>query len=268
MNPIVKALDEVSRRIPREILEKVFIDRHQNWRDVRGNVKDQILLEVVKPRVLIDCDLVGGVEVLIPLDDLPFEPAGNSFTVVYRIPKRMTGGRSITSVLNVTYGNSVVGMSYGTNAMSQSSPAMQLGASVMDAQLRMPYIGSAQCQLIGENVVMIRDSVTLPGNLFIRCILGNDENLSHIQVRSFRAFSRLVELAVKSHIYNNYVIDLDMGELRSGSQLGRIKEIIDGYADAETMYQEYLTETWQKVAFMNDRETMARFTKLLIGGSR
>jgi hypothetical protein len=92
--------------------------------------------------------------------------------------------------------------------------------------------------------------------------------MSHIQPRSYKAFCKLVEYAVKAFIYNEYIIEVDMGELRGGHNLGKFKDIIEGYSDAEELYSTYLTEKWQKIAFQNDRESLTRFLKLTVGGPR
>lgn len=269
MNPITKALDEVCFQIPREILNTIFIDPFKQYRDMPMDLKEAIRFSVVQPRVMVDCDNIGGVEVRIALDELPGETVNNGLTTVFRIPKSKTNGRSITSVLDVTYGNLYnTQAGYGGYSYSRSSPVLQAAASVMEAQLRTPHVGTARVELIGENVIMVQDSIILPQNLYLRCVLENDETLSNIRARSIHVFSKLVVLAVKAYIYNNYVIRLDMGELRGGIQVGRFKEIVDSFADAETMYQEHLHEKWAKTAFMNDMESMKRWTSLLVGGSR
>jgi hypothetical protein len=92
--------------------------------------------------------------------------------------------------------------------------------------------------------------------------------MSHIQMRSYRPFCRLVELAVKAYIYNDQVIEVDIGKIRGGQEIGKFKEIVEEYKDAEEQYQEFLATTWQKVAYMNDNETFNRFVRSLIGGYR
>jgi hypothetical protein len=269
MNPITKALDEVMFRIPREILKVVFLEPYQQYRDLPADIKERIRFMVLQQRVLVDCNLVNGVETRIDLSDVPSETVDNGYTTVFQIPKSKTNGRSILSVFDVTFGNLYHSQSgYGMYSNGRSSPALQMAATVMESQLRTPNIGTTRVELIGENVVMVQGSVILPQSLYLRCSLENDENLSNIQARSYLVFARLVELAVKAYIYNSYIIQLDMGELRGGVQVGKFKEIVEGYSDAETMYQEHLNEVWAKVAFMNDQESMHRFISLLSGGSR
>lgn len=267
MGPISRCLEEIKFRIPRAILEAVFVKRSERWRLTPVSLDEHILNEVVRPRVLVDCNLVGGTEVFIPLDGIEVERS-NDYTSVYRIPKDRTQGRSIMSVLNITFSDPTKVSSYGVAAGVNQSIMLQAGQAVMDAMGSMPVTSTAYVQLIGENVVMVRDTVVLPANIYLRCLLANDDNLSHLQLKSYRDFSKLVELAVKAYIYNEYVIPMDMGELFGGQQLGRFKEIIDSYADSEQIYQDFLTEKWQKISLMNDREQHTRFLRTLLGGFR
>ncbi|HET6890102.1 MAG TPA: hypothetical protein VFH31_03290 [Pyrinomonadaceae bacterium] len=267
MDAINKAISEVRFRIPRPILDAVFTQRDQRWRLDPTSFEERILNEVVRPRVLVDCNIVGGTEALIPLEGIPFTRT-NDYTTVYRIPKSMTQGRSIISALNVTFADPTRASSFGIASGRDNSAILRLGNAMLDASAPMPLTSTARVQLIGENVIMVRDTTILPANIYLRCVLANDENLSHIQIRSYRHFATLVVLAVKAYIYNEYIIQMDMAELHGGQALGRFKEVIDGYADANELYDTYLTEKWQKVAFMNDSESYSRFLRTIVGGNR
>jgi len=267
MLAVQKALDEVRFTIPREILEVVFTPKNIKWRSNPPSLDEQIMAAVVRPRVLVDCDLVGGTEAFIPLDGIPYE-RHDDYTSVYRIPKDRTQGRSINSVLNITFSDPSKVSSYGVAAGQQNTMMLQVGSSVMDAQGSIPVTSTAKIQLIGENVVMVRDTVILPANVYLRCILANDENMAGLQMRSYHHFAKLVVLAVKAHVFNNYAIQMDVGQLLGGMQLGRFKEIVDTYADSNELYDTYLHEKMQKVLFMSDNESHTRFLKQIIGGSR
>lgn len=265
MNAIQKALDEVQFRLPRPILETVFIKRAKHYRAGGASVTDHILNEVVRPRVLVDCNLSGGTEAFINLNNLHPERT-NDYTQVYRIPKEVTQGRSIMSALNITFADPNRSSSYGASATQGSSALLQLGQSVIDAGLPVPTSSTAYVQLIAENVVMVRDTAALPGNIFLRCILANDENMSHLQLKSYRHFTKLVELAVKAYVFNEYEILMGQTELYGGMELGVFKERILKWEESEELYQTYLIEKWDKVALMNDRESWTRFMKGVVGG--
>jgi hypothetical protein len=267
MSPITKALAEVKYRIPPEVLHTVFVSRLERWRDTPKSIEDQILALVLRPRVLIDCNLVGGTQIWICLDGL-CETGESIYESVYRIPKHMTNGRTIMSVLNVSFADPSRISAAGVAANGQNNMMLQGGQAVMDAMGMIPQTSTSRIELIGENVVLVRDVMTMPANAYLRCTVANDENMNNIQLRSYHKFVKLVEYAVKSYIYNTYIIQLDMGELRGGQNLGKIKEIIEGYADAEELYETYLNEKWRKVAYMNDNEGYSRYLRMMLGGNR
>lgn len=270
MNPIKKAIDEIRFRIPREILNLVFQDTQYSWRNTPLALEEQITNKVLRARVLVDCDLVGGDEVFIDLEGVPQEMT-NTFTTVYYIPKEKTQNRSINSVLSVSYITSAAAMAMaGHTGFDPCSvtPGLQMAQAMMNAHSPIPPVSTAKVQLIGENTVMVRDTAPPIGFGYLRCILSNDEALSHLQLRSIPAFCDLAVLACKAFIYNEYIVTLDKGQLHGGQEIGVVRNIIEGYSDAEELYQLFRREKWAKVAFMNDRETFERFIKLQIGSMR
>lgn len=272
MNPITKAIDEVKFRIPRQILNIVFADKFYNVRQARANsMDDHILNRVIRPRVLENCDLVGGLEASIPLEGLKFEYTENLYHTVVHIPKARTQGRTINSVLNVAFVSPAMVSVLGTNGMYTdcSTSAVAIGGqAAMNAMTPTASPSTARVQLIGENTVLIHDNLTGFGIGYLNCVLGNDEYMSHLQIRSFLPFCRLCELAVKSYIYNEYVVTLDQGQVQGGHEIGAFKSVIEGYADAETMYQEFLSTKWARVALMNDTISHNKYLRLLVGGFR
>lgn len=267
VNVLQKALADIKFVIPKAILNTVFIDRKSSWKIQVPSLDEQILNSVVRPRVLVDCNLVGGHEITVPLTGVTPQEIDSS-SVVYRIPKELTQNRSIVSVLNITYVdiNSLASSAYfGACGVTAEQSAAQ---AMLDAVSPMPMIATTRVSLIGENVVLLRDSIRTPSNAYLRCIIGYDESMSHLQPRSYRSFAKLVEYAVKSYIYNEYIVEMDMGELRGGHNLGKFKDVIEGYSDSEELYDTFFRERWQKIDFQNDRESMNRFVKLIAGGPR
>lgn len=267
MNALRKSLDDLKFTIPRPILETVFVKRHSNYRIAAPSLDEQILNSVVRPRVYIDTNLVGGAEILVPLLGLAGEEV-NTTDMVYRIPKNLTQNRSIMSVLNITYVDPSSMVSAGSFSSCGVTLEQTQAENLLNALSPLPMISTGRVTIIGENVVLVRDSIRIPTNSYLRCIVAHDEAMSHIQPRSYKAFCKLVEYAVKAFIYNEYIIEVDMGELRGGHNLGKFKDIIEEYSDANELYETYLTEKWQKISFCNDRESYGRFVKLIVGGPR
>lgn len=267
MSAISKALSHIKYVVPREILQVVFINRLFKYNINPISIDESIRNLVINPRVLVDCNLIGGQEAYIQLDGCPQERT-NDYTVVFKIPKDRTDGRSINSVLNITMTDPTRLSSYSMSSQCQASPMMLMGQAVMDALGPTPITSTAYVQLIAENTVMCRDTMILPANCYLRCILAIDDDMSHIQMRSYPVISKLVEFAVKSFIYHTYIIQMDVGELQGGHNIGRFKEVIDSYADAEENYNDYLENTVQKVMFMNDATSFSRLIKLISGNNR
>lgn len=267
MSAIAKALSHVKYVIPHEILQTVFINRLYKYNLNPISIDHTITTQIIKPRVLVDCNLIGGQEAYVSLAGIQ-QNRTNDYTVVIRIPKDRTDGRTINSVLNITMTDPTRLSSYATTQLCQATPLLLMGQSVMDALGPIPITSTAYVQLIAENTIMVRDSIILPANSYLRCVLSMDEELSHLQLRSYPAFSKLVEFAVKSFIFNQYVIQMDIGELQGGHNIGRFKEIVDGYSDAEENYQTHLKEVMQKVLFQNDQTQFSRLIKLLTGTQR
>jgi hypothetical protein len=275
MNVIRKSIDEVKYRIPKAILEKVFLNYGTYNRYVTPtNIDDQILNLVIKSRVLVDCNLIGGTQAMIPLSGLSFDRTDLNETVI-NIPKSRTQGKSINSVLNVAFvspTSTSAGMGFGSfnsnNNMMNGSALMGSAKAALAAFDNIPLVSTATVQLLGENTILIRDNIQINQNCYLRCILANDEELSNIQLRSYKNFAKLVEFATKAYVYNNLIVEIDQGQLQGGVNLSIIKEIIGNYADAEQNYQDYLKDVWEVVAYMNDDASYSRYMKLVIGSNR
>lgn len=264
MNPVSYALSALEFSIPREILEKVFLSNI--WQNAKQpySLHARIREQVIEGRVNIDCNLMHGTEATIPLIGVPKEQI-DMFMWVYRIPKFLTQGRTITRALSVSFGEgAIIG---ATNmAPSQGNALMDAAAGLLNSSLPIPIIASSNCQVIGENTVLIQDNMALPVNIYLRVWLENDANMNHIQPASFPQYAKLVELAVKAHIWVKCQIPMDRAFIFSGSELGRFGSIIDGYADANEQYCTHRDEVWAKVAYMNDKMAHTRALKRIMGG--
>jgi hypothetical protein len=267
MDAIAKAISEIKFTIPREVLNAVFLQRMLDYRQTPSNIDNEILATVLRPRVLVDCDLIGGLEIYVPLNNVPMVQA-NLYTFVYRIPKSLTQNRSITQVLNVTYNDPTNLSTFGSTSTSQTSIAMQVAQGVQDAQGSIPMTSTADVQLIGDNVVMVKDMLVIPVYSYLRCRIGNDERMNHLQPGSYLAFAKACQMAVKSYIYNYLVIQMGAGQLQAGQLLAQFADVVNGYNDAEQTYEDYRKQVLQKVLFQNDKETAMRMLKLQFGGYR
>lgn len=250
------------------MLQAAFRDDLYNWRQAPVSIDQQILDKVVKPRVLIDANLVGGTQAIIPLEGLPAKFI-DTYSVVFEIPPDRTNYREIVSVLSIGYlpvANSFNSMGNGIGTINPNSMSDLMSAAqrVADSHSNIPLVSNAVCDLIGYNTVLIRDQIRVTSAYNLRCMLANEVNLNNISPRSHLAFAELVKLAVKSYIYNTMLIKIDQAYLSGGQELGAFKSYVESLSDAESMYQTHLREVWQKTAFMNDTLSYDRFIALQI----
>lgn len=263
MNPIQKAIADIKFKIPMDVLMAAFAHREFGQRPNPTNIDTAIRYEVIEAKVRPDCDLVGGTQVEIPLASVPAEFL-DPYSVVYRIPKNLTQNRTISRVLSVSLGSSrYVGMQPGqTQNYSQMLNAAQ---AVVDAVSEIPVVSTAYIRLIAENTVLITDNVAIGAYAYLRCYLEHDTDFSQLRSTTYTKFSRLVELATKAYIYNKLAIPMGQAQLVGGQELGRFREIVDGYADAAELYETFLEETWRKVAIMDDTTSRERHLRMLVG---
>lgn len=265
-----KAVDEIKWSIPKDILNEVFLPKTFSIRNTPVGLDDQILSLVIRPRVLVDADLVGGTEAFVNLEGVPAQRL-DAYLTVYNIPKDRTQGRSITAVTSVSFlSASLITSVPGFQLFNPCTvtPMMQAGQAVFDAMNSVPVSSTAKVRLVGENTILIQDSMPPAGHGFVRCTIANEENLGNIQIRYVPLFAEWCVLACKAFIYNEYIITLDRGFINGGQELGKFRDIVESYADANEQYIDFRKTKWQKAAFMNDREKMNRFIKLQTGGHR
>lgn len=268
LNPIDKAIADIKFAIPKQILRKVFLNNLSFWSPQNTSIEEQIKNLVIQGKVLDDCDIVGGTKVYIPTSDLPREFT-DEFTVIFRVPKNKTQGRTITNVLGMGFlETNSYGQNNGASQMASCSitPVTENVLALFSANNSVPLSSTAECSLIAENTVMVKDTMYIRPNGYLWCELANAENLNNIQIRSMLYFSKLCTLACKAYIYNNYIIQLDEGEIKAGHELGAFKSIIEGYSESLEEYQTYLHEVWEGVAYMNDAKQHIDLIRVQIPG--
>lgn len=264
MDLITKSIQEIRLNIPEEILTATFIDTRLTQRGAAVSLDTRIREEVIDKRVRIDCNLTGALQVTIPLRGIVPKWI-DTRSAVYHIPKSMTQGRTITTALSVAYGEAahMPGSNYYMNNMSTMTSNM---GKILDSAMDVPMVSTAYVQLIGENTIYVEGDLSLPTNTFLRCYVTHDTEFSSIKPASYLAFTKMVVLAAKDHVYRTMFVKMDQAQLHFGMQLGSFREIIESYSDASEMYYEYVRETWPRVATLNDENSFRRHLKLLVGG--
>jgi len=268
MSALATALREIHFSIPTRALQEAFTPPDATWRKAPISLDEQIMAKVLRPRVLSDCNLMGGAYCIVSLEGL--NPTYvDTYSMVYEIPGDRTQYRDIMSVLSIGYlpfagaysdMNPGIGMVAPQSITSLSSAAQRVADSVGGV----PPISNAYVELIGARSVLVRDQARVTSSYILRCMLANDEQLNNLNPRYWIPFSKLCVLAVQAYIYNELYIRMDLMYLAGGQELGAFKDYVLSLSEANLNYQTYLLEKWQVSAFMNDTNAYQRFIKLQI----
>jgi len=268
MNLVQNAIQKIVNGIvvPQQVLKVAFLGTDMPTIGAPVTISSRLLNTVIRPIVMRDMDVVGGQEIPVDLTGLPVTMA-DMRTLVYQIPPERTMYRTIISILEAsyvpfssTYTNSYPWTSVQPTSMN-TSELYNAADKVFNSHSRQVGLTTTYTEIIGHNTVLIREQTRITGIYSLRCVVGNEENLNNLPLRTLPQFTKLCELATKAYIYNKMVVNLDENFVQFGQQIGKIKEIIESYADAAELYETYLAEQWAAVAYMSDTEKRRRFIK-------
>lgn len=267
------AISRIKREIPPPILREAFLpQRYDPTRKTRRydnvlvqSIDDQIRTRIIDGFIALDLDTFAGTEDLILLS-LATREAYDPWNVIYRFDSRVLGGRTINKVHEVLYG---IQSGFGTGNYGplhpQSSKFANVTKEIAMATSGSPNTGTAYVELIGPNTILVNDVNALTGYASVRCTLSYDKAFNEIKPVYRRDFSELAVAAAKAYIYNQLVIDIDEGVIRSGKTVGRFREILDQYSDATQIYNDLIDGKMRKIVLMNDTEAMRGIMKLQLG---
>jgi len=256
MTAIRKAVADVYFNIPADILRLGF---EGSGLDNVISLDEAIINRVIRPRVMVDCNIVGGVSLTIPVGSCILHErfVSNMVETVIDVPKTLTNNRSIIAPVGIF-------QAYLRHTVHVSDP-LSNALNQMTNNMDPPQIVSvAKLEMIGENKVLAVAQQNMLYNTLLKCNVENDNNLANIATRSHLAFSELVLLAVKAYIYVNLQVKLGQGYIYNGHELGVVTDVLSDFSSANDDYKEYLRETWSKVAFCNDKVKMVNFLRSFV----
>lgn len=262
MNAIDYVLNEIRLKVPKAIRHYAFITLNPQTHYVTVSEDSVIRHRVLDNKVLIDCNLLGGEEVIIPFENVPFKEMDNG-KVLYRIPKDNLQGRRIMSALSVSTGDHR--LDTYSNSYYPTSTLLDSIGKLLDSHISNGGMTTNRVKLIGENIILLEDRLTF-NQLYLRCVLSNDRGLSNFSPRAYPNLAHASVLACKAIIYNDTILEIDASQLMAGVSIGRFKEVIDSYSECDTLYDEYIKTTFTKVLMQQDKEAHSRHLRLLTNG--
>lgn len=271
MNAINVALNDIKFSIPLNVLELAFIKFNPLKKAVMESLDSMITHTVIKPKVMLDCNLIGGIYIDIDLRQCQLVETNDNSCLI-KVPKRLTGGKSIVSLGTIVAGyNMGLGNPIGVNGYGVVTNASnQLMQAANNMYNNLAYSNVAQTtamQLLGDNLIYVYSAWMNIQDSVLNCTVENDENFENLNARLYPYFSTLCILAVETYIFNTLYITLGEGEIYGGHQLGQIKEIVDNYRDSKEKYDEYLHNQWAGAFFHNNKKAKKRLIRLMLGNN-
>jgi len=271
VNALIYSIGEINNTIPKELLQAAFTIDDTTETVNLNSIDDKIMRKLLRKRVLIDANIVGGIEIILPL--MRIQPSFfEHFYTIYQIPTELTLNKEIISVLNLTMmpgsgvfgGAGMAGHDIGNIGYMNRNPIMNAANRIGQAAAPAGVLTNAHLEIVGFNTVLIYANFRVLNNFGLRVLLENDTNLNNIQPRSYKAFSMACVLACKAYIYNKLIIPVNSGYLASGQDLGVFKSILESYSDAENDYRTYIQEKLGVILFINDNTKYNRYVASLI----
>lgn len=261
MNAVVNALREIKLAISPELLQIGFVENFGRTNHI-VSLDERIKNSVIRPIVIKDCNLSGGVVVSIPVSQCAYSEMTRAEYII-EVPKSLTANRSINNILSL-----VSNTSYITGLpMFNTSSALTQAQHMMDALAAVNIVQTSRLELIGDNVILVQDPSITIFNTTIRAEIEYDEMMSNLHPRYLNHFAELCVLATKRYIYNYLKVKLDQGYIYGGHELGKIADEVDSFSDAADQYKEYLRDTMRKILFMNHSDNMARYIQSMLGNT-
>lgn len=275
MNALIYAVNEVQQKIPFEILQAAMNFDEQESTINLSSLSDKILRKVIRKRVMLDANIVGGIETTIPLNGIA-PSFSEHFYTVYQIAPELTNNKEIISALGLSFmpgngyfgqvGGQYMGSGVNNNNMFGGgfNPMMNVADRIGNSASSTGVMSNAHLEIVAYNTVLVYAHYRSLANFGLRVVLENDTNLNNIQPRSYKHLGQLCTLAVKAYIYNKMIIALNNGYLSGGQDLGIFRAKIESFESAEDDYNTFLREVWSGVAFMNDTTRFNRFLGSMI----
>ena len=249
--------------IPSEILDAIF----EPFR-LGISIEQCIYNKVVSSRVIKDLSITSGVPTVIALTEPMLERVVPESAVsfpyqtlfaVYRIPEEAREYRNLVQVVGLSFPYFQMGQfPFGANTQGGCAPVTTLqdltdqslaGASGMINGTAKPIP-----ELLEPDVVKLTPTAGAPMagfSWFLHCYLEYNKEFTNMNQSSIIPFSFLCLYAVQSYIYTYADLKIDKFYSFGGIEVGRMRQIIDSYADAEEKYNEEMKKIRYTASALN-----------------
>lgn len=261
-SPIDFALNRLTMRMPRAILELAFFPAEEHETKDATNLNQRMRQKLIDPIVMTDINNAGGVAVELDVQQSWMRMLSPVKTIV-DVPRNITQNRRITSALNSSFGINMI--NNAALGISRQGNMPLTGANrVFQSSKPPPYVGTPDVRVIGANQLEISNFVSIP--VRIRGLIRVEYSTDFTELRNFywKDFAELVELAVQAYCYNNLLALMDRAFLQGGVEMGRISSKVEEWSGSQETYDDYLRERWNRILILNDPILSRRGIKMIV----
>ena len=249
-SPLSIIMAGIKAKLTPQILELAFL------KDGKYSTIDEgIKQEVIRERVLLDVNLVATRMGIIPLKnewirETRYENVETFAAYMYNstqlwIPPQARENRNIASVVRVMssvtqpgapFLSTLTGWYGGGNTVGNMGDAI-LGSHTLRGAGFAPYAINE-----GNNYIRIMGTFpdTFMDGLALQCTLEYDEEFTNADQNFIYAIRDLCICATKNHIYHKLVISIGESQVVAGMDIGVVKDIVMGFANADDEYDHLL----------------------------
>lgn len=254
MTPAETAVKYVARFINKMVLADAFLDPEE--RKLRGGnaLYGAMQKKLIEEFLCHELSSLGGTTKFIPLENIPFRKVDN-WTKIFEIPDHLREGKDVVraSFVNrsVRAGTNILSPN-NINQWGRNSGLPQSVEQMARSNLAIAKTMTAELEFIGPNMFELRDFNIVHLQPTLECKLAYSKDMNEITQPYQSVFNELVLVAAKNYIYQELSMELDMGKLAMGRELGRYGDLVESFADAGSMYEE-LKPKWRKYLMLMDR---------------
>lgn len=248
MNPFNLVMVRLMQNIPPQI-RRIAVNQYNHMNHTNYTFSSFVSDAIMRDIILPEANLSAGRVKTFPLrnewletttsdhggyagDDGPYS--------LYRIPPEARDGKPISNILTVQYPyNTYLGGGINSSDIGLGGYCLldQLDEVLNSYTLARPR-NHPNATLLSGDLVKISPSQYSVMNWLLTCRISYDETFNNLHDNAIPILANLVMYATKQWIYTNLIIDIDRACMETGADIGTIKSIIEGYADAGNLYTE------------------------------
>ena len=255
-----RAFARIYNVIPKQVLEAAFNPMQEDV-SLDEVIKEKVLLARVRDDLSVRAGKLKRFMLTLDMCKYTSSPSPYALGVsgsysTFLVPPEEREHRDIACILQLRFPYSINTSSTGSFYNSCSVKGNSLGnlaCAALNAQTGGNVLTNPQGILHPGNIITLDPPAYafVPWQCTVR--LKYDDNFSGMDVTEIAPFTQLCEQAVKAYIYTNLIFDIETNLVYRGMDLGIIKDIVNGYSDANEKYDELIIACGGANVFDPDR---------------